>query len=92
MLFYSSLFSSEPINLPSQQRCLDSVGKFLSPSQSISCEGFLSSEELLNSVRSRNTGKSPCRWNFIYIFGSLWLSFCSVLLIDVLLTANYVPQ
>ena len=33
--------------------------KFLSPSQSISCEGFLSSEELLNSVRNLNTGKSP---------------------------------
>ena len=53
--FYSSLFSNEPI----EQRCLDSVGKFLSPSQSISCEGFLSSEELLNSVRSLNIGKSP---------------------------------
>ena len=59
MRFYSSLFSNEPIDLPSQQRCLDSVEKFLSPSQSISCEGFLSSEELLNSVRSLNTGKSP---------------------------------
>ena len=57
--FYSSLFSNEPIDLPSQQRCLDSVEKFLSPSQSISCEGLLSSEELLNSVRSLNTGKSP---------------------------------
>ena len=33
--------------------------KFISPSRSISCEGFLSSEELLNSVRGINTGKSP---------------------------------
>ena len=33
-----------------------------------------------------------CRWNFIYIFGRLWVPFCSVLLIDVLLTANCVPQ
>ena len=57
--FYSSLFSNEPIDLPLQQRCSDSVEKFLSPSQSISCEGFLSSEEILNSVKSLNTGKSP---------------------------------
>ena len=57
--FFSNLFSNEPIDLPLQQRCSDSVEKFLSPSQSISCEGFLSSEEILNSVKSLNTGKSP---------------------------------
>ena len=59
MQFYSSLLSNEPIDLPSQQRCLGSVEKFLSPSESISCKGFLSSEELLNSIRFLNTGKSP---------------------------------
>ena len=76
---------------------LGSVEKFLSPSQSISCEGFLSSEELLNSVRSLNIpGRHPdlmgCRWNFTYFFVRLWVPFCPVLLIDVLLTANCVPQ
>ena len=79
---------------------LDSVEKFLSPSQSISCEGSMSSEELLNSVRSLKSIKIPeshldlmgCRWNFIYIFGRPWVPFCSALLIDVLQTANCVSQ
>ena len=69
-------------------RCLDSVEKLLSPSQS---EGFLSSEELLNSVRSLNNGKSPGSDGLSVEF---YLQFLEVLgpLIDVLLTANCVPQ
>ena len=57
--FYSDLFTDEPIDAFFKQRCLESVEKSLSPPQRASCEGSLSLDELTNSVKSLNTGKSP---------------------------------
>ena len=57
--FYSDLFTDEPIDAFFKQRCLESGEKSLSPPQRASCEGSLSLDELTNSVKSLNTGKSP---------------------------------
>ena len=57
--FCSDLFTDEPIDAFFKQRCLESVEKSLSPPQRALCEGSLSLDELTNSVKSLNTGKSP---------------------------------
>ena len=57
--FYSDLFSSEPVDACCKQACLASIEKHLSASQQQSCEGFLSLQELTDSVKGLNLGKSP---------------------------------
>lgn len=59
MRFYWDLFSQESIDPCCKQSCLASIEKHLSFPQQQSCEGFLSLQELSDSVRSLNLGKSP---------------------------------
>jgi len=57
--FYSDLFSSEPVHACCKQACLTSIEKHISFSQQPSCEGFLWLQELTESVKGLNFGKSP---------------------------------
>ena len=51
---YSDLFSSESVDACCKQACLASVEKHLCVSQQQSCEGFLSLQELSDSVKGLN--------------------------------------
>ena len=57
--FYSDLFSEEPVDACCKQSCLTGIEKHLSFSQQQACEGFLTLQELTESVKSLNLGKSP---------------------------------
>ena len=57
--FYTDLFSSEPVDACCKQACLASIEKHLSFSQQQSCKGFLSLQELTDSVKGLNLGKLP---------------------------------
>ena len=57
--FYTDLLSSEPVDACFKQACLASIEKHLSFSQQQSCEGFLLLQELTDSVKGLNLGKSP---------------------------------
>ena len=57
--FYSDLFSSEPVDACCKQACLASIENHISASQQQSCEGFLSLQELTDSVKGVNLGKLP---------------------------------
>ena len=51
-------FYSEPVDACCKQACLASIEKHLSASQQQSCERFLSLQELTDSVKGLNLGKS----------------------------------
>lgn len=55
---YSDLFSEEAVDACCKQSCLAGIEKHLSFSQQQACEGFLSLQELTESVKSLNLGKS----------------------------------
>ena len=57
--FYTSLFSSEPIDDNAQSTLLSEVHASLSQLDRDSCEGNISLDELSKSLRTMNTGKAP---------------------------------
>ena len=59
MDFYTKLFSAEPIDLLSKETILCEILTFLSEPDRELCEGLLSLDELMISVKSLNHNKAP---------------------------------
>ena len=57
--FYSSLFSACDTEPDTQEELLQNLSSFLSPDQSQLCDGYLTADEVLETLRGMARGKSP---------------------------------